>query len=77
MIGDGPDNGFDGQYVGYELIQPGNIGTTRSKGIELDFRQQLTFLPDFTVVERMIGSCCPQRRKRSFMRHVKAVFIAQ
>jgi iron complex outermembrane recepter protein len=45
LIGEGPDNGFDGQYVGYELIQPGNIGSTRSEGIELDYRQQLTFLP--------------------------------
>ena len=45
FIGEGPDNGFDGQYVGYELIQPGNIGATRTKGIELDFRQQLIFLP--------------------------------
>ena len=42
---DGPDNGFGGQYAGYNLITPNNIGTTNSKGVELDFRQQLTFLP--------------------------------
>jgi iron complex outermembrane recepter protein len=45
LIPDGPDNGFGGEYVGYELVQPRNIGTTLSKGIEVDFRQQLTFLP--------------------------------
>jgi len=45
LIPDGADNGFGGQYVGYELIQPNNIGTTKSKGVEVDFRQQLTFLP--------------------------------
>jgi TonB-dependent receptor len=45
LIPEGADNGFSGQYVGYELIQPNNIGTTKSKGVEVDFRQQLTFLP--------------------------------
>ena len=45
VVPDGPDNGFGGQYAGYNLITPNNIGTTNSKGVELDFRQQLTFLP--------------------------------
>src|SRR6185295_10066116 len=45
LVPDGPDNGFGGQYVGYELVEPLNLGTTQSKGIELDFRQRLTFLP--------------------------------
>ncbi len=45
MIPDGPDNGFGGQYVGYELVEPLNLGTTQSKGVEFDFRQQLSFLP--------------------------------
>lgn len=45
LIADGPDNGFGGQYVGYELIEPKNIGTTESKGMELDYRQRLSFLP--------------------------------
>jgi hypothetical protein len=44
-VPDGPDNGFGGQYVGYELVEPVNLGTTESKGVELDFRQRLTFLP--------------------------------
>ncbi len=44
-IPDGPDNGFGGQYVGYALVQPLNLGSTRTNGVELDFRQQLTFLP--------------------------------
>ncbi len=41
----GPDNGFSGEYAGYELSEPNNLGSTHSKGVELDFRQQLTFLP--------------------------------
>src|SRR5205823_3271180 len=44
-IPDGPNNGFGGQYAGYFLIEPQNIGTTCSRGLELDFRQRLTFLP--------------------------------
>ena len=45
LIPDSPDNGFSGKYAGYELVLPNNIGTTKSKGVEVDFRQQLTFLP--------------------------------
>ena len=27
------------------MVEPLNLGTTQSKGVELDFRQQLSFLP--------------------------------
>jgi len=40
-----PDNGFDGLYGGYTIFQPTNIGDATIKGIELDYRQRLTFLP--------------------------------
>ena len=45
LIGDGPGNGFDGQYAGYELIQSNNLGDATLKGAEFDVRQRLTFLP--------------------------------
>ncbi len=45
LIGAGPDNGFGGDYSGYELIRPRNIGDAKIRGIEFDYRQRLTFLP--------------------------------
>jgi iron complex outermembrane receptor protein len=45
IIGTGPDNGFDGLYGGYEIIQAMNLGDARYRGLELDYRQRLTFLP--------------------------------
>lgn len=45
IIGAGPDNGFSGLYEGYEIVQALNLGNATYKGVELDFRQRLTFLP--------------------------------
>lgn len=45
IIGDGPDNGFDGLYQGYEIIRARNLGTAKLTGLEFDFRQRLAFLP--------------------------------
>lgn len=45
LIPGGTDNGFDGLYEGYELIQPQNIGDAKYRGIEFEFRQRMTFLP--------------------------------
>ncbi len=45
LVADGPDNGFDGLYSGYEIIQSANQGQATLKGFEGDFRQRLTFLP--------------------------------
>ncbi|PTX90991.1 TonB-dependent receptor [Opitutus sp. ER46] len=44
-VGEGPNNGFGGEYAGYQIFRPQNIGTLRVQGVELDFRQRLTFLP--------------------------------
>lgn len=41
----GPDNGFDGQYVGYRITTQLNSGYATIKGIEVSYQQQLTFLP--------------------------------
>lgn len=46
-VGAGPDNGFDGSYAGFMLLSSTNAGTAEVRGWELDYRQQLTFLPAF------------------------------
>lgn len=45
VVGAGPDNGFGGQYAGYDIISNGNGGRGRVEGIEFSYLQQLTFLP--------------------------------
>ena len=45
VIGGGSDNGFDGLYEGYEIIQSRNLGDATYRGLEVDFRQRLSFLP--------------------------------
>ena len=45
LIPDGSDNGFDGLYNGYEIIQASNLGDATLRGIEVDARQRLAFLP--------------------------------
>ncbi|MBL9212070.1 MAG: TonB-dependent receptor, partial [Opitutaceae bacterium] len=45
IIPDGPDNGFDGLYNGYEIVQASNLGSATLRGIEFDVRQRLAFLP--------------------------------
>ena len=45
FIGTGGDNGFDGQYSGYELQTQRNGGSARVRGFELSYQQQFTFLP--------------------------------
>jgi TonB-dependent receptor len=54
VVGAGPDNGYGGQYAGYDIITNGNGGRGRVDGIEFSYLQQLTFLPGsfrgFTVL---------------------------
>jgi TonB-dependent receptor len=45
IIGDGPNNGFDGQYAGYGLTTQANGGFAKIEGMEFNYQQQLTFLP--------------------------------
>ena len=46
-IGSGADNGFGGQYTGYEKTTQYNGGSSKVKGFELNYTQQFTFLPGF------------------------------
>lgn len=47
VVGNGPDNGFDGRYTGYVLTTQYNGGSARVRGIELNYNQQFTNLPGF------------------------------
>lgn len=47
IVGDGTANGFDGQYSGYNLTTQYNGGSSRVRGLELNYTQQFTFLPGF------------------------------
>ncbi len=47
VVGDGPDNGFLGDYAGYQLLSRSNAGKAEIDGWEFDYRQQLTFLPGY------------------------------
>jgi iron complex outermembrane recepter protein len=41
----GADNGFNGDYAGYTLTTQYNGGSAKVRGLELNYSQQLTFLP--------------------------------
>jgi len=45
QVPDGPNNGYDGLYAGYDIIAFTNLGTATAEGLEFDYRQRLTFLP--------------------------------
>jgi len=45
VVADGVNNGYLGDYAGYQLLSQTNAGTAEIKGWEFDYRQQLTFLP--------------------------------
>jgi len=45
FVGTGANNGFDGEYEGYNLITSANGGFARYRGLELSYQQQFTFLP--------------------------------
>ncbi len=45
IVGSGSDNGFDGNYEGYQLTSQANGGFAKVKGLELGYSQQFRFLP--------------------------------
>jgi TonB-dependent receptor len=45
VVGAGPDNGFDGEYVGYNVSRNVNGGSARVRGFELSYNQRYTWLP--------------------------------
>lgn len=47
LIPDGPDNGFGGNYAGYELRTQQNGGFARVRGLEVALQHQFSHLPGF------------------------------
>ena len=45
VVDAGPDNGFGGQYAGYDIVSNRNGGRGRVEGVEFSYLQQLSFLP--------------------------------
>lgn len=45
FVAAGADNGFDGEYAGYNLTTQYNGGSARVRGFELAYQQQFSFLP--------------------------------
>ena len=45
IIGAGPDNGFSGNFAGYDFITKMNLNSARMEGYELAYDQQLRMLP--------------------------------
>ncbi|MCX6951755.1 MAG: TonB-dependent receptor [Verrucomicrobia bacterium] len=44
-VGIGADNGFNGQYEGYEILANSNAGSAFTQGWEFEYLQQFRFLP--------------------------------
>lgn len=42
IVPDGPDNGFGGEYAGYELVTKTNAGEATIEGFEFNFSQELS-----------------------------------
>jgi len=45
VVGTGNDNGYSGEYEGYNILTTTNAGTAVVQGWEFSYRHQLTFLP--------------------------------
>lgn len=45
QIGSGADNGFNGNFVGFDLISKSNLGAAEIEGLEFNYRQTLSMLP--------------------------------
>lgn len=44
-VGNGADNGYNGDYSGFTILTSANLGTAIVQGWELSYQQQFTFLP--------------------------------
>ena len=45
IVAAGQDNGFGGNYEGFQILQTGNLGSAFVQGWEVSYQQQFTFLP--------------------------------
>jgi TonB-dependent receptor len=44
-VGPGNDNGYNGEYAGFDILTSENLGTAIVQGWEISYLQQFTFLP--------------------------------
>ncbi len=44
-VGTGPDNGFNGDFSGFQIVSNGNAGTVYTQGWEFEYQQSFRFLP--------------------------------
>ncbi len=56
VVGVGPDNGFYGQYEGFEIQGNSNAGTAYTQGWEVEYVQQFRFLPGVLRTLRLSGN---------------------
>jgi TonB-dependent receptor len=56
IVGAGSDNGFGGQYSGYEIHANSNAGTAFASGWEVSYLQQFRFLPGPLKGLRLTGN---------------------
>jgi iron complex outermembrane recepter protein len=52
----GPDNGFNGQYEGFEIRANSNAGSAFTQGWEFEYLQQFRFLPGLLRTLRLSGN---------------------
>jgi TonB-dependent receptor len=56
IVGIGADNGFYGQYEGFEILANSNAGTAFTQGWELEYTQNFRFLPGILRTLRFSGN---------------------
>lgn len=56
VVGTGIDNGFNGQYEGYEILSNTNAGSAFTQGWEFEYLQQFRFLPGVLRTLRFTGN---------------------
>jgi TonB-dependent receptor len=53
VVETGADNGFEGLYEGYKILQSVNAGTAVAQGFEFSYQQQFRFLPGLLKTLRL------------------------
>ncbi|HUR59417.1 MAG TPA: TonB-dependent receptor [Opitutaceae bacterium] len=56
VVEDGADNGFNGQYSGYEILANSNAGSAFTQGWEAEYLQHFRFLPGLLKTIRFSGN---------------------
>jgi iron complex outermembrane recepter protein len=56
VVPNGVDNGFNGNYEGYEILANSNAGTAYTQGWEVEYLQQFRFLPGLLRTLRFNGN---------------------